>query len=317
MTMTTPLIQTTRAGRVVIATLNNPPHALMTMRMVEELAALVRSVENDPEVGAVILTGAHPERFLAHFDVAEILASARHAPPTPLAAAAFSIRLVDLLRRLPGMERWLMKTPLAGVLIGRRFHDTLLSIGRSQVVYIAAINGYALGGGCELAMACDFRLMVNAAVGIGQPEIALGFPPGAGGTQRLTRLIGRGQALQLCLEGIPVMPNEALRLGLIHQVVAPQRLMHEALRLAQRMARRSKPAVAAVKRAVLEGGSLPLEAGLRVEQAGFLHTLTTPAAKRAMKAYLAKQQELGAVPGYDPVVQVQLLDGEFVNMTGR
>lgn len=314
-----PQLRTERQGRVLIVTLDNPPHAFMTMRMVAELDAVVRSVEDDPKVGAVIITGAHPQRFLAHFDVSEILAIAKPAPPISASLAAVGIRLVGALRRIPGMSTLLLKTktPLAGVLIGMQFHDTLLRIGRSKVAYIAAINGHALGGGCELAMACDFRLMVNGPVGIGQPEVLLGFPPGAGGSQRMARLIGRAQALELCLEGMPIIPNEALRRGLINQVVAPERLMHEAMQLAQRMARRSKAAVGAVKQAILEGGSLPLEAGLRAEQAQFLHTLTTPQAKRAMASYVKRVNDSGEVPAYDDACRFDLIDGRFVDMTSR
>lgn len=305
-------IQVKRQGRVLVATLHNPPHAMQTMAMVAQLDELVRQVEADDSVGAVILTGSHPDRFLAHFDVAEIARVAKGAPTVSPAQAAAGIKLARALQKIPGMARLLNKTPLSGILMSCRFHDTLLRMGRSPAVFIAAINGYALGGGCELSLACDFRIMVNGPYGIGQPEALLGFPPGAGGTQRMARLIGRAKALELCLEGVPVMPDEAWRLGLIHQVVPPQQLMDEAMRLAERMSRRSRPAVAAIKQCILEGGSLPLEQGLAFEQSHFLSALGTGYARRAMDQYVAALKTDGELPGYSLMHQQPLWEGRFV-----
>jgi len=299
-------------GRVWLVTLHNPPHAMQTMAMIDELDALVRRAEADDTVGAVVITGSHPERFLAHFDVAEIARMAKGAPPVSVWQAAIGIRFARLLQKLPGLARLLARSPLGGIFMSNRFHDTLLRMGRSPVVYIAALNGHALGGGCELAMACDIRLMANGPYGIGQPEVLLGFPPGAGGTQRMARLIGRAKALELCLEGVPVIPDEALRLGLINQVIAPSRLMAEAMKLAERMSRRSRPAIAAVKRAILEGGSLPLAQGIALEQAHFLSNLGTPYARRAMDQYVGALRQNGELPGYDETQQQTLWDGRFV-----
>jgi len=311
MSTTSPQVQVERHGRVWVATLHNPPHALQTTAMVDELDTLVRQVEANPNVGAVVFTGSHPERFLAHFDVAEIARMAKAAPAVSLKQAAAGIRLARLLEKVPGLARLLRKTPLGGIFMSCQFHDVLLRMGRSPAVFIAAINGHALGGGCELSMACDFRLMANGPYGIGQPEIMLGFPPGAGGTQRMSRLIGRAKALELCLEGVPLIPDEALRVGLIHQVVSPARLMDEAMALAQRMSRRSRPAVAAVKQAILEGGSLPLTQGIALEQAHFLSTLGTPFARQAMAKYVATLRASGGVPAYDVQHQQPLWDGRF------
>ena len=142
------------------------------------------------------------------------------------------------------------------------FHATLNRLGASGAVWIAAINGAAMGGGCELSLACDLRLISAGGI-LGQPEILLGFPPGGGGTQRLSRLIGRARALEIILEGRPVEAEEALEIGMVHRVVEPDELLAVAVETAERLARRSKAAVGGVKRAVLEGGSMSLEAGLR------------------------------------------------------
>jgi len=193
------------------------------------------------------------------------------------------------------------------------FHATLSRLGTSGAVWLAAINGAAMGGGCELSLACDLRLISTGGV-LGQPEILLGFPPGGGGTQRLSRLIGRARALEIMLEGRPVEAEEALEIGMVHQVVEPDELLAAAIDTAQRLARRPKAAVAGVKRAVLEGGSMPLAAGLRLEQSEFLATLGSDPARRAMTAYLEHIERTGEIPAYDEDARERLLDGTFVDM---
>ena len=308
-------VRTERDGRVLFATLDNPPHALMTRTMVEELDALVAEAESDSGIGAVVITGVHPQRFLAHYDVAELLELSRGAPSVSPRQAGASVRAVGALEHLPGSRVALSRTPAAGVVELRRFHEMLSRMGRCGAVFIAALNGSAQGGGCELALACDLRLMADGPYLIGQPEILLGFPPGGGGTQRLARLIGRARALELVLEGRPLDPREAEAIGLVHRVVPENRLLDDARETAARLARRPKAAVAATKRAVLEGGSLSLEDGLRVEQAAFMAALGSEPARRAMEAYVAHIEEAGELPAYDPEAREQLLDGTFVDLT--
>ena len=205
------------------------------------------------------------------------------------------------------------KSPAAGMVELNAFHATLNRLGASGAVWIAAINGAAMGGGCELSLACDLRLISAGGV-MGQPEILLGFPPGGGGTQRLSRLIGRARALEIILEGRPVEAEEALEIGMVHRVVEPEDLLAAAVETAERMARRPKAAVGAVKRAVLEGGSMPLEAGLRLEQAEFMATLGSDPARRAMTAYVEHIERTGELPAYDEEMRERLLDGTFVDM---
>lgn len=308
-------VRTERDGRVVIATLENPPHGLMTTTMVRELDELVRRTDEDPGIGAVVLTGAHPERFIAHFDVAELLAGAKQAPQLPRAAAAVGVRAVGIISHLAAGRRLARNTPAAGITQVQDFHEMLLAIGRSGCVFIAAINGHALGGGCELSLACDLRVLARGAL-IGQPEILLGFPPGAGGTQRLARLIGRARALELLLEGRPVESEEAEEIGLVTEAVDSAVVLEVAMRRARRLATRSKRAVAAVKRATLEGGSLALHAGLRLEQTEFLSCLPTDEAIRAMEAYLAHLERTGELPAADPDAREALLEGTFIDLHG-
>jgi len=305
-------VRVERRGTVLLATLENPPHGLMDSGIVDGLASLVTRADEDDGVGAVVLTGAHPERFVAHYDVGELLAAARGGPSVGRRAAGASLRVVGTLRRVRGVERALARTPAAGLAALERFHETFLAMNRSGAVFVAALNGSAMGGGCELALACDLRLMAGGDFGVGQPEILFGFPPGGGGTQRLARLLGSARALRLVLDGGPLSPTEALELGLVDELVSGDRLIERALAVAERLGARPKAGVAACKRAVYEGGSLGLADGLRLEAAEFLAALGTPAAVEAMAAYQDELQRSGELPGYDRAALERALErGRF------
>jgi enoyl-CoA hydratase/carnithine racemase len=288
-------IRTEQGGRVVVATLDNPPHGLFDAPLVDALDDLVARAEADDTIGAVVLTGAHPERFLAHYDVGELLAGAQGSPAIGRHAAAASVRAAPALRHVPGIE----SSQAAGLVALDRFHRILLDMNRSGAVFVAALNGSAMGGGCELALACDFRLLADGDHKMGQPEILFAFPPGGGGTQRLTRMLGTTKALRLILDGGPLSPAEALELGIVDEVVPAAEVLDRSVALAAHLAARDKAAVGACKRAVYEGGSLPLAAGLRVERAEFLATGATPAAIEAMTAYQEALERTGELPGYD------------------
>jgi enoyl-CoA hydratase len=305
-------VRTEQRGRVLLATIDNPPHGLMDASIVDGLEALVERAESDATVGGVVLTGAHPERFVAHYDVRELLEGARTSPSVGRHVAAASLRAVGALRRLPPVEGALERTPVAGLAALERFHEILSRMGRCGAVFVAALNGSAMGGGCELSLACDFRLMMDGDHGIGQPEILFAFPPGGGGTQRLTRLLGTARALRIVLDGRPLTPSEAAHVGVVDEVVPAGDLLERALALADRLGSRDKDAVAACKRAVYEGGSLPLADGLRLERAEFLATLGSPAAREAMEAYVAELERTGELPGYDPErIERALAAGRF------
>jgi enoyl-CoA hydratase/carnithine racemase len=305
-------VRVERDGRVLVATLENPPHGLMDRGMVAGLAALVQRADADDGIGAVVLTGAHPDRFLAHYDVGELLAAARSGPSVGRRTAKLSLRIVGALRRVRRIERALERTPAAGLVALERFHEILLAMNRSGAVFVAALNGSAMGGGCELALACDVRMMADGDFGIGQPEILFGFPPGGGGTQRLARLLGSAKALRLILEGGPLSPSDALQLGVIDELVAREELLGRAIVVAARLGARPKAGVAACKRAVYDGGALPLAEGLRVEQVEFMAAFGTRESEQAMAAYQDGLQRTGELPGYDrDALQQALQKGRF------
>ena len=303
-------IITTRTGRVLLARLSNSPHALMSDQMVAELDDLVAMADSDDAIGAVIFTGAAPGIFLAHYDVSELLRVAQESPPITETQGRMALRLIRRLTSLPGLSPLVTKSPLAGLMKLNRMHDVLLRMGRSGTIYIAAINGTTAGGGLELALACDFRYIADDGE-VAQPEILLGFPPGGGGTQRLSRLIGRAKALELMLTGRQVLPEEAKSLGLVTDTFPSDRLIDEVAAIAQILATRFKPAVSVIKRAALEGSSLPLEDGLECEKVGFLAMLGTQGAQKAMAAYVNYTNKQGVLPATDAAAREKLLAGTF------
>ena len=227
----------------------------LNRQVLDDLAEALGMLENDPGIRVVVVTGAG-RAFVAGADIGEIAAL-----PDGLAAEAFS--------------RY-----------GQRvFHR----LAESRLVSIMAINGYALGGGLELALAGDLRLMAESAR-VGQPEIGLGIIPGFGGTQRLARLIGEGRALELVLTGRQIPAGEALRLGLVNQVLADGELLASAEQLAAELAARAPLALAAAKRAVRGGLDHELAAGLAGEAALFGSVAATQDAREGTDAFLHKRQ---------------------------
>jgi enoyl-CoA hydratase len=310
-------LDTERAGRVLTVHLDNPPRNFMTGRMVHELHDLVSGLEGDRSVGSVVITGADDDVFITHFDVDEIRRGSTGVGATiSPAQAGGGLRAIGAAERLPGLRSVLERTPMAGIVTLRLIHDLFLRMNRLDKVIIAAINGLALGGGCELALACDIRMMAEGEGRIGLPETTLGIIPGAGGTQRMTRTLGPGKALELMLEGRALSPEEAREVGLVHRTVASASLTTEAQATAARLARRSNASIGALKRAVYDGGSRPLEAGLHVERAGFLATASTAAARRAMETYADELERLGDVaPWQTSEVLERWQEGTAVDLT--
>jgi enoyl-CoA hydratase/carnithine racemase len=297
---------------VLVATLHNPPMALMDTAMVTDLHALARRADRDPAVGGVVLTGGHPTRFLAHFDVRQLLDRARRSPSLSPRVLRGAQRATAAITRAPGVAAALDRSPLAGLIAMQRMTKALLAIESCSAVWVAALNGDTGGGGCELALACDYRFMADGPFMIAQPEIFLGFPPGGGGTQRLTRLLGPGPALDICLDGGPLTPQRAHEVGLVDRVVDRDRLIDTAIDQAARLGRRPKVAIGAVKRAVRHGSSLPAVDGLRLEAAEFMAALTTRESMAAQQAYLERVDELGDVPICDPATIARTLEaGRF------
>jgi enoyl-CoA hydratase len=286
-----------RRGRVVVVRVDNPPHNFMNAEMVRELSGLVRSLRGDRSVGAVVITGKPDDLYITHYDVGEILASVRRAgiaaPPWLTGAV---LKVAGAVRRIPLLRDLAARTPLAAVFELYRIHDLFLEMNRSDLVFIAAINGPATGGGCEISLACDVRLMADTDIAIGLPEMTVDFNPGAGGTQRLPRLVGVGRALQMMLEGRTLTPREALDFGLVGAVVPPDQVKESAVRMGERLARRSPEAIRSLKRAVYDGASLPLARGLAVERKWFMVASATDSSQEKMVAMSEQVEAEGASP---------------------
>ncbi|MGF0319617.1 enoyl-CoA hydratase/isomerase family protein [Nocardia fluminea] len=281
-------LRTERLGSVQTIWLNNPPYNFLTDEVMGELLDLLRTIDGDDAIRAVVLTSAVEGVFVSHYSVSEILDGVQSAPIVlnPRTAGA-ALRMSGLADHVPGGQAGLARAGAGGVANLRRYHEVCRLMRESSTVFVAALNGRALGGGCELSLSCDLRLMAEGPFEIGQPEILVGIIPGGGGTQMLTRVLGAGRALELCLEGAPIDPRRALEIGLVHRLVDPDELLNEAQRTAARLAKRSPTAVHGIKTAIYQGGSTSLEKGLHIERAQFLTAASTPSAKQAMATYLA------------------------------
>ncbi|HEP8447972.1 TPA: enoyl-CoA hydratase/isomerase family protein [Pseudomonas aeruginosa] len=279
-------------GRVLQVMLDNPPANFLTTAVMQELADLLDDLEQRQDIGAVILSGAADGVFLTHFDVDEI---ERAVAPITFSMPAWLTRLLleseSLLRHLPGARKLLRHTLLAGVADMNLFHEVTAHMRRMDKVFIAAINGLALGGGCELALACDLRLMAEddqVERFLGQPEVLIGLIPGGGGTQMLARSLGVARALELCLEGQLLEPRQALALGLVNGLAPAEELLEAADALAQRLSRRSPQAVRLIKRSIYQAASRDWTEGMASEKAGFLSAASQGNTRRAMREYIER-----------------------------
>jgi enoyl-CoA hydratase len=257
-------LQTRREGATLIATMVNPPMNFLNARMVAELHALADALATDADVRVLVLTGGADGIFITHYDVGE------------LSAVSDAARTRESIGAGPELHD---------------MHKLLLKLQALPQPVIAAINGTAMGGGCELSLACDFRYMATGGV-IGLPEVRVGILPGAGGTQRMTRLLGTAKAMELMLLGNAVDAATAERIGLVHRAVEPGRLMPEVLALAAELAARPPLSIALIKRCILQGGEMPLLDGLRFEQEAFWKSMRSEDASRLMRAYLKSDRPL-------------------------
>jgi enoyl-CoA hydratase/carnithine racemase len=245
-----------RDGGVATITINRPKvlNALNSQTL-DELRRAMLDLRRDDAVRAVILTGAGEKSFIAGADINEL------ATQTPVS----------------GREH---------AMSGQHILDLIEQMGKPV---IAAINGFALGGGCELAMACTIRIAADTAK-LGQPEINLGLIPGYAGTQRLTRIIGRGRALELLLTGDQVTAQEAHRLGLVNRVVPAADLMAEAKKLAATLAAKAPVAVKYILEAVNKGVEMPFAQAQVFEATLFGLVASTDDMREGTKAFLEKRK---------------------------
>ncbi len=236
-----------RPDGVAVVTLNNPKVNALSQAMLARIKEIALDLTANPP-GAVVITGG--ERiFAAGADISEFGGTAE------------------------------------GDRIGLGFHSALDAVAAIPRFVIAAVSGYALGGGCELSMACDYRIAGEKAV-FGQPEVLLGIIPGGGGTQRLPRLVGTSRAKEIVMTGRQVKSDEALRIGLVDEVVPNDQLHERAFALAAEVARGALQAHAAMKRAIDEGMSSTLADGLLLERQLFTDVFATDDSQIGVKSFL-------------------------------
>jgi enoyl-CoA hydratase len=233
----------------------NRPSALnaLNAQLISELGEAFDDLEFDPEIGAIVLTG-NERAFAAGADINEMQAKTYIGAYTE-----------DFITR--GWER----------------------VGHCRKPVIAAVGGFALGGGCELAMMCDIVIAAETAK-FGQPEIQLGTMPGAGGTQRMSRFIGKAKAMDLCLTGRMMDAAEAERAGLVSRIVPADKLLEEAIAIAARIAGMSKPIAMMVKESVNRAFETSLAEGVRFERRLFHATFATEDRKEGMAAFVEKRK---------------------------
>jgi enoyl-CoA hydratase len=253
-----PQVTVERRGRVALVTITNPPHALMDRETVPELAAAMEQLEGDEGVGAIVLAGGVPGYFIRHYSVGELEGLSR-----TLRERAVTVDPAQ--PRPPG--------PIEA-LFGR--------IETMPKAVIAAINGSAMGGGFELTLCCDVRIAEEGEHSLGLPEINIGILPGAGGTQRLPRLVGTARALEMMLRGRTVGPAEALALGIVQEVAPRGECVERALAVGAEIASKPSQAVAHIKRLARSAVSTPLEDGLALERTLFMDLLVSGAALELM-----------------------------------
>ena len=286
-------------GAVLIVRVDGGPHSLFGLDIANQLEELVDRVDRDPSVHAVVFTGAHPGRFVSHADVRWLQEGGAAVPSLGRRGASAVVRVARSADRARVLEPMVRRTPLRGAVELDRLHATFLRMNGSGVIFVAALNGSALGLGAEFAWACDLRIMAGGDFFIGQPEVLLGIMPGGGGTQRLTRLIGTHRSLVAILEGKPFTPAEALANGAVDEIVPQEKVVARAVEIAEYLGSRPKGAVAAIKRSVYFGGSMSLSEGLHVERTEFLIADRSKEAQDLMLDYLATTDATGALPLYD------------------
>jgi enoyl-CoA hydratase len=250
--MSTTLLLVSREDSHVIIQFNRPEVLnALTMKMMEELVETLEELDRDPAVRCIILTG-NEKAFAAGADIKEM-------------ADASSVEM--LIR--DQFARW----------------DRIRKIKKP---IIAAVSGFALGGGCELAMACDM-IIASETARFGQPEVSIGVMPGAGGTQRLTRAVGKAKAMELILTGRLITAGEALSAGLINKVVPVEVCLDEARALAREVSSKPPLAVRLAKEAVLKAFDTTIEAGLEFERKNFYLLFSSEDQKEGMRAFSEKR----------------------------
>lgn len=254
MTMLENITTTTNDGLLTI-TIDRPKVLnALNAQTVDEIGRVLEAARDDESVKCIIITGAGEKAFVAGADIGELATM----------------------------------TPITGKQIAEKGQRVFRAIERFPKPVIAAINGFALGGGCELALACHIRIASDNAQ-LGLPEVTLGIIPGYGGTQRMVRLLGKGKALELILTGDRIKAGEAERIGLVNKVVPADQLISVAEEMARKIASRGPLAVGAAIEAVMSGSDMPFEEGQILEATLFGLLASTDDMKEGMAAFLEKR----------------------------
>ncbi len=253
--MSEPLVTFSTEGAVGFITLNRPPANTFEIMFMRELDAAIVVANNAVEIKAVVVKSAAEKFFSAGADIKVFHAN----------DVAGNVELINVS------------------------HRALEKMAASQKIFIAAISGHALGGGLEVALACDLRFAAQGSYTIGLPEVTLGLLPGAGGTQRLSRLIGTSRALEMMITGERVSPEDALRMGIVNRLFAADNLLTETEEFARRLTEGATAAIGATKQAVHCGSNLDLKAGLALERELIEMLFNTDDAQEGFAAFTEKR----------------------------
>jgi enoyl-CoA hydratase len=254
----TEFLKVEAADGVAEVVIDRPPMNTLDYEMYDQLTSVVEQLEGDDAVHAVLFRSAHPTVFVSGADIAKMQHYDR--------SRGSSARKVDTV------------------------HSTFLRVQRLSKPTVVVIAGHALGGGCELALCMDFRVMAQGRPRIGLPEVNLGIVPGGGGTQRLARLIGRAAATEMLLLGSRLDADEAVRVGLVNRSCADaESALAEGRALAARLAGQSPTATRLIKRALNDGADGDLVRGLAVEREAVIEALSSPDAVEGFTAFLEKR----------------------------
>ncbi len=245
-----------RSGAVTTLRLNDPPHNPLGMALIDRLEEVVSQLADDASVRAIVITGAGERSFSVGADIREFGKAA-----SEVGIQAFIQQRLRLIARIEQLAK-----PV-----------------------VCAIRGACVGGGLELALGCHFRIAARGAR-IGLPEIELGIIPAWGGTQRLTRAVGRAHALDIILRAKKITADEALRIGLVHEICQPDDLLEHAQDLARELAEKAPIAVAGILEAVIRGGALPLEEGLEIEYQAMERVSSTKDLREGIVAFFEKRK---------------------------
>jgi enoyl-CoA hydratase len=299
-------LKTRQEGNVGIIELINPPYNFMTKLMVKELDELTKYWEKDSNIRAIIITGGIKGYFITHYSVNELVdtfAPFSKIPRKLKPLFASSIRIFTLFNHffesIPVLrvlfEKILTITPVKDMPNLERIHRVFNRLQLMPKPVIAAINGDAMGGGCELALSCDYRLMARGENKIGLIEVLIGITPGAAGAIRLARIIGPEKAVQMILDGVVLDADEAQKIGIIYKAVDKDKLLEDSFKLASRLVTRSPAAVQGVKRLMRLGYTSKLYKYLIMEKYHFSLCGMTKDAQQKGKQYL-KYLEKGKLP---------------------